>query len=202
MRRLAALAALALVVVPLARADGDPASDYMLAVDVFVPFDGKISAARGAQVTALVAEAKQRGFPLKVALIVTRYDLGSVPSLWLHPHEYARFLGQEDFFAFKTRLLVVMPNGYGVSERGKTLARAQALTDKLPKPGTSGDAIAVAAERAVTKLAAQSGVTLTLPPLRAPATSSTTNRDRLVILAAVLGVAGLAGIAYVIRRLF
>jgi hypothetical protein len=201
MRRCALLVALALVAAPVARADGDPASDYLLSQRVFVPWDGKISSARAAQLRELLTDAERKGYPIRVALIVTRYDLGSVPSLWRKPHEYAQFLGQELFFAYKGRLLVVMPNGYGVSERGRTLPAEQALTDALPKPGANGDAVAAAAVEAVRRLAARDGVTVPVPPLREPQASASNSRDRLLILAAVLVVAGLAAGLYLIRRL-
>jgi len=202
MRRLLALAALvACAAAPAARADGDPASDFLLAQNVFVPFDAKISAAHSAQLAALVADAKQRGFTIRVALIFTRYYLGSVPSLWLHPHEYARFLSQELFFAYKNRVLVVMPNGYGVAERGKTLQAEERLVDALPKPGNAGDTIAAGAVVAVRRMAAQAGVAVPLPPLRAPASSSSTNRDRLVILGVLVVAGGLAAGVILVRKL-
>ena len=202
MRRLLVVVALAAcVAAPAARADGDPASDFLLAQNVFVPFDGKISAAHAAQLAALVADAKRRGFTTRVALIVTRYDLGSVPSLWMHPYEYARFLSQELFFAYRNRVLVVMPNGYGVAERGKTLVKPQHLVDTLPMPGSGGDAIAAAAVVAVGRLAAEAGVAVPLPPLRAPASSSATNRDRLVILGVLVLAGGLATGFILLRKL-
>jgi hypothetical protein len=202
MRRVLALAALAAcVAVPAARADGDPASDFLLSQTVFVPFDGKISAAHSAQLAAVVADAKQRGFTIRVALIVTRYDLGSVPSLWLHPHEYARFLSQELFFAYKHRVLVVMPNGYGVATRGKTLVKPQQLVDALPKPGNGGEAMTAAAVTAVRRLAVQERVLVPLPPLRAPASGSSTSRDRLVILGALVLAGGLAAGVILVRKL-
>ena len=86
-----------------ARADGDPASDFLLSQDTFVPFDAKIPKDQSEQLNAIVAEAKKRGVKLKVALIVKRFDLGAVPSLWLKPETYARFLGQELFFLYKGR---------------------------------------------------------------------------------------------------
>ena len=120
-----------------------------------------------------------------------------MPSLWRKPKTYARFLGQELFFVYKSRLLVVMPNGYGATSHGKPLPAAQGVVDALPPPGNGGDAIAAAAVRAVSKL---SGVAV--PPLRAPPShGSSTNRDRLVILAAVLAALGLFGAGYALRRL-
>ena len=130
----AALAA-ALTVVPLARADGDPASDYLLTRSTFVPPDLGISAADAAR---LSTTAQARGYPIHVALIGSAYDLGSVSSLDRKPKEYARFLGQELTLIYHGRLLVVMPNGFGVSRAGKAMPAAQRVVDRLPAPGTGG----------------------------------------------------------------
>ena len=64
--------------VPLARADGDPASDYLLTRSTFVPPDLGISAADAARLSTTVALAQARGYPIRVALIGSAYDLGSV----------------------------------------------------------------------------------------------------------------------------
>ena len=78
---------------PAARADGDPASDYLLAGLSFLsPYDGHIPAADQKKINALLASAKKQGFPLRVAVIVTPYDLGSVPILFNAPQRYAKFL--------------------------------------------------------------------------------------------------------------
>src|SRR3954453_23411029 len=124
MRRLglAWLLAAACVAVPAAHADGDPASDYLLTQNVFVPFDGKVPKEQADALNAVVLDAKKKGYTIRVALISREFDLGAVPSLWRKPKTYARFLGQELFFVYKGRLLVVMPNGYGVSRAGKPLA--------------------------------------------------------------------------------
>ena len=86
-----------------------------------------------------------------------------MPSLWRKPKTYARFLGQELAFVYKNRLLIVMPNGYGVSRGGKALPDAQRVVDALPPPGDGGPALAAAATRAVRRLAADSGVTAEVP---------------------------------------
>ena len=103
-----------------ARADGDPASDYLITQPVYFPYDGKFSPQLEGQLLAVVNEAKKRGFPIKVALIPNSYDLGSVTSLWRKPRLYARFLGEEDATFFKQRLLIVMPNGFGFYRPGHT----------------------------------------------------------------------------------
>jgi hypothetical protein len=188
----------ACIAVPAAHADGDPASDYLLSQSTFLPFDAKIPKTQAEQLNAIVADAKQKGFTIRVALIATRFDLGAVPSLWLKPKTYARFLGQELFFVYKGRLLVVMPNGYGASRGGKALASAQRVLDPLPKPGEGGAALAAAASRAVRKLAAQNGVRVEIP---VATSSQKTSHDRLLLVAIVGGIVLLVGAGYALRRL-
>ena len=48
-------------------------------------------------------------------MIGNRTDLGAVPQLWAKPQIYAKFLGAELRFVYKDTLLVVMPQGLGVS---------------------------------------------------------------------------------------
>jgi hypothetical protein len=182
-RVLAAVAAAACLAVPVARADGDPASDYLITRQTFLPFDVKIPKAQVEQLNGIVADANKKGFKIRVAIISRRFDLGAVPSLWRKPKTYARFLGQELTFVYKNRLLVVMPNGYGVSRGGKALPHAQRVVDTLPAPGPGGAALTAAATRAVRRLAADSGVIADVP-----STSQSTTDDRLVITAAALGL--------------
>jgi hypothetical protein len=188
--------------VPLARADGDPASDYLLSQSTFIPFDAKVSKEQAEQLNGVVAEAKKQGFTIRVALIATEIDLGAVPSLWRKPETYARFLGQELFFVYKGRLLTVMPNGYGVSRGGKPLRSAQRAVDALPKPGEGGAALATAAARAVQRLAAQAGVRVAIPR---PSSGDSATSDRIIIAAIVGGIvlllfAGLAARRLLTRR--
>jgi hypothetical protein len=157
----AALVALA-VLVPAALADGDPASDFLLSQSSFLsPYDGKIPAAQQQRVEAMLQSAKEQGFPLKLAVIATPYDLGAVPILYKKPQTYAKFLAQEDYYFWKDELLVVMPNGYGLYKLKDLPAEDKAVLAKLPKFNTkNGPALADAAERAITALAARRGLTL------------------------------------------
>jgi hypothetical protein len=197
---LALLAGLAFA--PLARADGDPASDYLLSQSTFVPPDDGVPAAYAEQLQATVREAKARGYAIRVALIGTRYDLGSVSVLDRKPKQYARFLGQELAFVYKGRLLVVMPNGLGYSERGRAVPRGQAVVDSLAAPGKDGAALASAATSAVVRLAAAAGVVVPEAPLGSGArtSGSNANRDRLTIAAAALAATLLAAGAVLFRR--
>ncbi len=157
-RRVLVLALLAaLAAVPLARADGDPASDYLLSRSTFVPPDLGISTADAARLSTTVALARAHGYPIRVALIGSTYDLGSVGVLYRKPKVYARFLGQELKFVYRGRLLVVMPNGLAVSRAGKALPASQRIVDRLPAPGTRGPQLVQAGIDGVRALAAAAG---------------------------------------------
>jgi len=188
-----------LVAVPAAHADGDPASDYLITQRVFTPYQTKIPAADLEELEGLVRDAARQGYPIRVALISSDYDLGSVTVLWKQPKRYAKFLAQELAFVHKGPLLVVMPNGMGFYRVGSDPSAENALLATIPvKPGGSG--LAQSASTAVKKLAAAKGLQLT--PLKAPQSeSSHRSRDRIVIVAAVavLLAAGL-GMRALLRR--
>ena len=107
-----------LVAAATARADGDPASDFLLTQKVFLPYDARISATRSEQLAALVSDAAREGYPIRIALIASPVDLGSVTALWAKPQQYAKFLGAEVSFAYRGRLLIVMPEGLGTYQLG------------------------------------------------------------------------------------
>jgi hypothetical protein len=188
---------LALAAVVPALADGDPASDYLLSQPQFVPPDAAVSDASAQRLAATIAAAHARGFTIRVALIGTRYDMGSITPLWRHPKIYARFLGQELRLVYHGRLLVVMPNGYGASRNGLATPVAQAAVDRLPLPSRSAD-LGDAAVRGVVALAARAGVVVTPPPPAAAAHHSA-SRDRLIIALAALGAALVGAAAWFAR---
>jgi hypothetical protein len=177
----------------------DPASDYLITQPSFVPFNGT-STKKAAELAALVADAKAKGFPLKVAVIAGRYDLGSVPSLFRKAQKYASFLGQEDYYFFKDELLVVMPNGYGLYKAKMGVPPADLKTiAALPKPGTANaDELVDAAQRAVQALASRRGLTLTAASASG---RSNANAERIEIVAGVLGITALALLVrFLLRR--
>ena len=200
MRPLAAAALLAAccLVVPAAHADGDPASDYLLTQNAFIPFDAKVPEEQAKALNEIVVDAKEKGYEIRVALIAKVFDLGAVPSLWRKPKTYARFLGQELFFVYKGRLLTVMPNGYGVSRGGKPLADGQRVVDALPPPGADGAALAAGATRAVQRLAAQSGVRVEIPVV---SSGDSATRDRIAIASIAVGLILLFAVGFAVRRL-
>ena len=142
--------------VPPARSDGDPASDVLVADSVFYPYSSTVSASLQRRLNSEVAAASKAHFPVKVALIAAPFDLGAIPSLFGKPQVYSSFLGQEiSFLGATTRLLVVMPDGYGVRNLGPDASRVVA---SLKKPaGPRGDDLAQAAIVALPKLAAAAG---------------------------------------------
>jgi hypothetical protein len=188
----------AALLVQSALADGDPASDYLISQQVFVPFQGVSTKAAG-EITALLADSKQKGYPLKVAVISSREDLGSVPSLFGKAQSYASFLGQEDYYFFKDELLVVMPNGYGLYKHAGVPAADKAAIKAVPPPGTTkGDPLIAAAMHAVRVLAARHGVTL---PAATKSGGSSRTSDRIEIISGVLALCALAiGARLLLRR--
>jgi cytochrome oxidase Cu insertion factor (SCO1/SenC/PrrC family) len=166
-KHVCALALLAVVAVggpftALARADGDPGSDVLVSQDLFVTSDASASVKQQVQLGGLLQAADRAGFPVRVAIIASRYDLGAITALWLKPRTYARFLGLELSLAYKQRLVVVMPNGFGFNWPGHATASAYRLLTHIPsKLGETG--LAGAAESAVRRLAGAAGIKLASP---------------------------------------
>jgi hypothetical protein len=179
-----------------ARADGDPASDYLLGQQVFLPFDAKLTQTKQEELAGLVSNANRAGYKIRVAVIWSLYDLGSVTSLWRKPTLYSRFLGQEIQFVYKQRLLVVMPNGFGLSKDGKLLPREAAVLSTI-KTSTDASALVDAAKLAVQKLAAQAGVQLAT---ETPASAKKPHRTAVVVLIALAGLAVLVLLRLALRR--
>jgi hypothetical protein len=200
-RRLTAMAALVLVLgaltAPLARADGDPASDWLYTQWVFFPFDVQLDAGLKHGLQTTVDDAKQRGYRIKVALIAQPSDLGSVPQLFAKPEQYARFLGLELRFLYHGRLLIVMPNGFGVSRDGKVAPHERRALRGVPL-GRGDDALVEGAIRAVRRLAASAGIKL--PPVPTSSPSSSSGTDRLVIAYAAIGAGLVIGAAWLGRH--
>ena len=65
-----------LLVAPVARADGDPASDYLLSQSAFVPPDTNVPNGDATQLRTVLADAKARGYEIRVALIATHVRHG------------------------------------------------------------------------------------------------------------------------------
>jgi hypothetical protein len=204
MKRASALALLAVafaaaMIASTARADGDPASDYLLTQKVFFPFDTKFPAKQQAEFAGLVEAANRAGFKIRVALIASSYDMGSVTTLYRKPRTYAPFLAAEIAFVYKQRLLVVMPNGFGFNWPHHPSKPAYAVLAKIPiRPGPTG--LLDAARTAVKRLAAADGIKVTAPT-HVTTPGQRNSHDRLIIIAASVAALLLAVAArFALRR--
>jgi len=129
-----------------AGADGDPASDYLLQQDVFLPYPAPSAAA--AQQLRSAVHSLPTGSRVKVAVIASKQDLGSVPQLFGQPVKYAKFLALEIAFVYKGPLLVAMPVGLGFYAGGAATAPAG-----IRVSGASADDLTTSAAAAVGVLA-------------------------------------------------
>ncbi|MGH2881728.1 MAG: SCO family protein [Solirubrobacteraceae bacterium] len=200
---LALVGALVVVAGGVARADTDPASTYLVTNQVFLTSQSTGISPAQRQLVAAVAAANRAGFAIRVAVISSDYDLGSVPQLWDKPSTYARFLGVELSSADRRqRLLVVMPNGFGFNWPGHPTASAYRLLATVPLDGRAGAGLAAAAEIAIRRLARASGVAL--PPSQPAAGGGSAwagSAAALTIIGAVAGgIAALVAFAIVLAR--
>ena len=95
-------------------ADGDPASDILLAQGAYYPYNLRNDQPLEAAMNKALGESARAGLPLKVAVIGSRIDLGLDPRFFGHPQRYAEYLDKEIAFNERPRLLVVMPQGFGL----------------------------------------------------------------------------------------
>jgi len=146
----------------IARADGDPASDYLLANQVFLSSESSSVSSSQRQLLSTVQAANHAGFAIRVAIVSSDYDLGSITALWRKPRVYARFLGLELSLSYKQRLLVVMPNGFGFNWPGHSTAAEYRVLDTTAL-GSGGGGLTAAAAGAVRTLASAAGVKLAVP---------------------------------------
>ncbi len=197
-----------------ARGDGDPASDVLVSQSLFLPYDTYVSSARQAQLEGLLRSAQRSGFSIRVAMIPSEYDLGSVGVLWRNPRTYARFLGIELSLTYTGRLLVVMPGGFGINWPHHSTAAAYKVLGDVPI-GAGGAGLVGATELAIHRLAAAAGVRLSssasaaAPPrasssARSSASSSSNGSSASGTIVLVIGGLALAllagGGALVLRR--
>lgn len=198
-----ALAATGAPLAPSARADGDPASDYLVANQVFLAYQATPASASQRQLVNLVAETNRAGFAIRVAIIPSEYDLGSITELWRKPRIYARFLGLELSSAYRQRLLVVMPDGFGFNWPGHSVASAYGSLTDVPI-GAGGTGLTAAAQAGVRRLAAAGGIKLA-PPAGASTTLKSAAKPShtwlvIVIAVALAALVGAVLAAVTIRR--
>lgn len=208
MKRALLLAVLALAVAaPAARADGDPASDSLLQEQVFYPYYSNTPKAGVAQLQQTVADANKRGYRIRVAVITSPYDLGSLSALWHKPKAYANFLALELAFVYPGRLLVVTPNGYGYNaatvKKNNTYVdthdpKTLALLATVPI-GKGVDGLLGTADKAVRLLAAKHGVKLPASS-KQPTSGGNSSSDTIVIAVAAVAITVLVAALEVLRR--
>jgi hypothetical protein len=168
---LAALVALLVLMPAAALADGDPASDVLIDNRVFYPYYDKVPKASQAELQKTIADAKAKGYAVRVAMIGKVYDLGSAGLLYKKPQPYSQFLAQELAQFNRDWVLVVMPNGYGIyrcvpkpnvgpCETAAPSKPDQAALAKLVSKDKGGKDYGLTAEAAVKALAKVHGVSL------------------------------------------
>ena len=197
-RRAAAHAAVGvfLALPAAARANGDPASDYLLVRNTFLPFTTGIDKDAVDRLEKTIQAADKAGYKIKAAMILAPSDLGTAFSLFRQPQRYAQFLGLELGFVYRGRLLVVMPNGYGYAVNGKPDPKSSRVLKGVPPPGADATKEVEAATLAIRRLAAANGHRLEIS-----SGGGSNTRDRITIAAAATaGIAVIAAIALYRRQ--
>ena len=149
------------VVPAVSRADGDPASDVLVDQSVFVPWDANAPLGRVTQLESVLGSAARDGYPVRVAIVASASDLGSITALWRQPQMYAEFLGRELSLVYGGRVLVVMPNGFGLYDRGQTPPVGEMAA--IARPPTAGSSLVADALGAVTRLSSAAGHVIAVP---------------------------------------
>jgi hypothetical protein len=163
MRRAALIALAALALAPAAAsADGDPASDVLLAQDVYYPYAPKASKQLTTALDALMKRVRAKGYPMKVALIEAPADLGAYPNLFGDTQNYANLLAKEIAFNAHPHLLVVMPSGFAGDNLGAKVDSA--LGGIEIDQEAKSDGLVKAALAAVARIATSNGHPTPVPP--------------------------------------
>jgi hypothetical protein len=163
MRRAALIALAALSLLPAAAsADGDPASDVLLAQDVYYPYAPKASPQMSKALNGLLVRVRRAGYPMKVALIQTPADLGAYPNLFGDTQSYANLLAKEIAFNSRPHLLTVMPTGFGGDNLGANVDAA--LKGIKIDEAAKTDGLIQAALAAVARIATANGHQTPVPP--------------------------------------
>jgi len=181
----------------VALADGDPASDTLPSADAYLPVQPQPSPAGTARLAGLLKAARASGHPVKVAVIASPTDLGSVPVLFGKPDQYARFLAGEirAFLPAGATLIVAMPSGLGAAGPGATAAVHAAVTRLRSPANADSDSLTNVAGQAIRATASAGGHPL---PASVASAAGGTNAGRIVFVA-VLALMLLLGSAAAAR---
>jgi hypothetical protein len=194
---LAVAAALALVP-SVARADGDPASDVLLLQDVYLPYAPGVPGPLAKTITTLLKTTRKAGFPLKVAIIADRKDLGAVPQFFGKPQSYAPFLQSEIAFNSKRPLLVVMPTGYGAA--ALPAGSETGLQGLAPPKSAGGEDLGRSAVAAIVKLSAAAGHPVPTPKVPAAGGGGGGGTSPLIVFGVPVALLALGGVLAALRR--
>jgi hypothetical protein len=175
-------------------ANGDPASHVLVRQQLFAPEDESIPLEDAEQLLAYIHAARRMGFPIRVALVGKRDDLGLLPQLWERPQRYAEVLGQELVLVYKGSLLIVMPNGYGIARRGKPLPAEGARLGAIGVPRGGFPRLPAAAMDGIRRLAAARGIRLAASPAPAPSKGGGHDSSRIALLAGALALLASAAV--------
>jgi hypothetical protein len=130
-----------------------------------------------------------------VALIASPSDLGADFDLWKRPQRFAAGLAQELAALYDGRILIVMPNGFGVARYGRPTPERSSLAHLSVAATPIG--MANRAVDAVARLARASGYAVTVPPPLHTFTTSERGKTRDRVVIAVAGAAVLIALAAV-----
>ena len=170
MKRLAALIAVFVCCFGgVAWADGDPASDVLASARVFWPYNLEVPKESREKLNETVTAVTRNGLPVRVAMVQSEFDLGSVGVLFGHPQDYSQFLAQGLANFNRDWVIVVMPGGYGIyrcvpitnvgfCEKAVPSEADQKRLRTLAPVSKSGQDMAAAAEQAVRTFADGRGV--------------------------------------------
>jgi hypothetical protein len=183
---------------PAARADADPASDILLGSPVFYPYQPVVSPSLQHELERTLSKLRAKGFNLKVAIIGSAPDLGAVANLFGRPQAYATFLDQEISFNKPQPLLVVMPNGFGVSHA----ASPSALAGLKIETHRGSDSLAASAIQAVVQIAKALGKPIAASRVSSTGGSSSSGVSPLITFGgpAIVVILAVAGLGLARRR--
>ncbi len=146
----------------VALADGDPASDVLSSYTLFNPSDTAVPVAEAARLEALLQASARAGFPIRVALINSATDLGTVTQFWsqrpgVRATNYAGYLRAELKDLYPGQVLVVMPGGFGLAGPSGGPDKVRSSESISVSAPAGGPGLAAAALNLVPQLAKADG---------------------------------------------
>jgi hypothetical protein len=169
----------ALVVAGAAHAHADPTIHYLETQNLLASVGLPAAPDVELQLLGLVQEIDRRGYPIKVSVIANETDTGGESAPLANPQQYAEIVVRELelFFEVEAPVILVTPNGFGVSGKHLRGGRLQpfpggdgrSLLRGIAVPPLEADALARTAMRVVRQVARAGGRPLPayVPPAKA-----------------------------------